>query len=295
MAPMLYICAGHGAGDSGAVGGGYTEAERVRALANAIKHKGGDAVVLLDTSRNWYQDNGIRTYNFPDNAYVVELHMDAVGDTTAHGGHVCIPAGVATDSYMKAVRDFIVEFFPGRSVTIDPRPDLANCNRARARGLDYMLVENGFISNATDRDTFNRSIDDLADAYLAAFGVTNTETPGSSHQTYSLALDGVFEYYTKLAFQEFLRSVGTYGTGLALDGDFGYYSVLAWQEYMRQKGFYGPGLNLDGLWGYYTSLAGQEWLRAEGYYGTGLRLDGVWVYYSTLALQEFLRAKGFYN
>lgn len=32
----LFIIAGHGAGDSGAVGNGYTEAERVRALASRI-------------------------------------------------------------------------------------------------------------------------------------------------------------------------------------------------------------------------------------------------------------------
>ena len=32
----LFLIAGHGAGDSGAVGYGYTEEERVRALANFI-------------------------------------------------------------------------------------------------------------------------------------------------------------------------------------------------------------------------------------------------------------------
>ena len=32
----LFIIAGHGSGDSGAVGNGYTEAERVSALASRI-------------------------------------------------------------------------------------------------------------------------------------------------------------------------------------------------------------------------------------------------------------------
>ena len=32
----LFIIAGHGAGDCGAVGYGYTEAERVRALASRL-------------------------------------------------------------------------------------------------------------------------------------------------------------------------------------------------------------------------------------------------------------------
>ena len=47
----LFLIAGHGEGDSGAVGGGYTEAERVRALAAKIKELGGEAVILGDTSK----------------------------------------------------------------------------------------------------------------------------------------------------------------------------------------------------------------------------------------------------
>jgi len=114
-------------------------------------------------------------------------------------------------------------------------------------------------------------------------------------QPKSLALDGKFGYYTKLALQEFLRSVGTYGDGLALDGEVGHYTYLALQEYLRQTGDYGSGLALDGVNGGYTAQALQEFLRREGYYGSGLTIDQTWGYYTTLALQEFLRAKGFYN
>ena len=61
----LFLIAGHGAGDSGAVGYGYTEAERVRALARRIAAYGGSNVTLGDTSRNWYADKGIgRSWNF---------------------------------------------------------------------------------------------------------------------------------------------------------------------------------------------------------------------------------------
>lgn len=53
----LFLIAGHGAGDPGACGNGYTEAERVRVLAERIKVLGGGNVMLADTSRNWYKDN----------------------------------------------------------------------------------------------------------------------------------------------------------------------------------------------------------------------------------------------
>ena len=45
----LFLIAGHGEGDPGAEGGGYTEAERVRALAERMKYYGGDNVIIGDT------------------------------------------------------------------------------------------------------------------------------------------------------------------------------------------------------------------------------------------------------
>ena len=63
----LFLIAGHGAGDSGAVGYGYTEAERVRALARRIVAYGGSNVTLGDTSRNWYADKRYQlTQNLKD-------------------------------------------------------------------------------------------------------------------------------------------------------------------------------------------------------------------------------------
>ena len=72
----LFLIAGHGAGDSGAVGYGYTEAERVRALARRIVAYGGNNVTLGDTSRNWYADKGISSLNIPKSYQILELHMD---------------------------------------------------------------------------------------------------------------------------------------------------------------------------------------------------------------------------
>jgi len=61
----LYVIAGHGAGDCGAVGYGYTEAERVRALASRLSALGGGNVTVADMNRNWYADNGIMSLNIP--------------------------------------------------------------------------------------------------------------------------------------------------------------------------------------------------------------------------------------
>ncbi len=168
----LYVICGHGAGDPGACGNGYSEAERVRALGARIAELGGPSVTLLDTSRNWYADRGIDSLSIPSGDALVELHMDSAGPG-AHGGHVIIKAGIGgPDAHDRALADAVSAIFPGRSKSIVERSDLANPNRAARRGINYRLAENGFITNSGDVGTFNSRLDDIARAYLAAFGIT---------------------------------------------------------------------------------------------------------------------------
>lgn len=167
----VFIIAGHGAGDSGAVGNGYTEAERVRALANRIKALGGDSVMLGDTSRNWYADNGISRLTIPKDYQIVELHMDS-GVYTARGGHVIIQDGLGgADQYDNALAAYISTAFPGRSSKLVERSDLANPGWAATMGYGYRLIECGFISNATDVKIFNNNLDKHAAGILEAFDI----------------------------------------------------------------------------------------------------------------------------
>lgn len=166
----LFLIAGHGAGDSGAVGYGFTEAERVRALASRIVAYGGSNVTLGDTNRNWYADRGITSLNIPKDWQILELHMDS-GSASAKGGHVIIKQGYNPDQYDTALASFIVSFFPGRANKIVGRANLANVNRSAAKGYSYRLLENGFISNKDDLTKFNNQIDELARGILSAFGI----------------------------------------------------------------------------------------------------------------------------
>ena len=170
----LYVIAGHGAGDSGAVGNGYTEAERVRALASKIKQLGGDNVTLGDMNRNYYADKGISSLNIPKDWCIIELHMDSAS-ASARGGHVVIKGSFNPDSYDLALASFIGAMFPGRANRIVGRNDLANPKRAAAKGYNYRLVEFGFITNATDVSIFNSNLDAIARGVLSCFGI-NTNT-----------------------------------------------------------------------------------------------------------------------
>ncbi|MGN0405348.1 MAG: N-acetylmuramoyl-L-alanine amidase [Bariatricus sp.] len=181
MAHVFLIC-GHGAGDSGAVGNGYQEQERVRALGARIKALGGDYVTLADTSQNWYKTAGINTLTIPKDWQILELHMDS-GAASAHGGHVIIKQGYTADKYDNALAAMLKEILPGRSSMIVGRSNLANVNRAAAKGYGYRLVEFGFISNANDVKIFNSRMDEIAEGVLQAFDIPTNKVkqiPGTA-------------------------------------------------------------------------------------------------------------------
>lgn len=218
----IFVIAGHGAGDPGASGNGYTEAERVRALAAKIKAYGGDAVTVGDTSRNWYADNGISTLSISKSWQIIELHMDSAS-ASARGGHVIINSGFGPDKYDTALAAFISGILPGRAQTIVKRNDLANPKRAAAKGYPYRLLECGFISNTQDVKIFNEKMDEIAKGILNVFGIGtsasgSTDTSGESKPVSAtpqpgtlkagrLAVDGKWGRDTTLRLQKIFGTV----------------------------------------------------------------------------------------
>ena len=206
----LYVIAGHGAGDCGAVGGGYTEAERVRYLASRLLALGGGNVTVADTNRNWYADNGIMSLNIPMDWQILELHMDSAG-ASAKGGHVIINSAYSADQYDTALASFIGSFFPGRAKNIVPRSDLANPNRAAARGYSYRLLENGFVTNSGDLNKFNTQTDELAKGILKAFGIA-TASPEKEDSDGKVTAGGTsqdsVQHYGKVSYQSHIRDIG---------------------------------------------------------------------------------------
>lgn len=171
MAKLFIIC-GHGAGDPGAIGNGFAEAERVRALGKRLKELGGKDVELGDVNRNYYADNGISTLNIAKDYQICELHLDSVVNQTAKGGHVIIKDGLEPDKYDTALANFLSNMFPGRSQSIVKHSDLANVDRAYMRGYGYRLIEVCFITNKDDITKFNSNIDAVAEGILKAFDIS---------------------------------------------------------------------------------------------------------------------------
>ena len=176
MTNKLFVIPGHGAGDSGAVGNGYKEAERVRALATKVKEYGGDNVILSDFNLNSYRSNIIGKCQVPNDCLILELHIDSSKNTKARGGHVIINANFKADEYDEALATMISTMFPGRAKTIVGRTDLANVRRAAEKGYNYRLLECCFISNTEDINKFNAEMDKLAKEILGCFKISVTES-----------------------------------------------------------------------------------------------------------------------
>lgn len=287
----IFIIAGHGEGDPGACGNGYTEAERVRALARRIDEIGGSNVVLGNMDMNYYKHNAIASLNIEKDTQIVELHMDS-GVYTARGAHVVINGNFDADEYDKKLAENIAAIFPGRASKIVGRTDLQNPNTAGEMGFGYRLVECGFISNAADVDIFNSRMDDVAKAILDAFEIISADVPASKpavpvptptkpvapgiNFTYSVRAGGkIWPEVTNLG-DWAGKGDGTPITDIAIKVDKG---SVRYRVHV-----------LGGDW--LPWVTGYDWNDANnGYAGNGQPIDGVQIYYETPA--DYATAYGY--
>lgn len=166
------IVAGHGYNDPGAIGNGYNERDFIRKniVDNVSKYlkDAGHTVGIYGKKQDMYQDTayGVRVGNHRDYGLywvksqgydtVIEFHLDSAGPK-ATGGHTIIPAGYPaniTDKNIQAALKQSVGTIRG----ITQRNDLLNCNVANDIGIDYRLVELGFITSYKDMKYINENI-----------------------------------------------------------------------------------------------------------------------------------------
>ena len=303
-----FVIAGHGAGDPGACANGFSEAAQVRKLAARMQALGGSEVIVGDMNRNWYKDNGIGHGHCPKGVPVIELHMDSAG-AGAKGGHVIIKEGFSPDAIDNALASFIGGFFPGRSKTIVGRSDLANPNRAARAGVNYRLVECGFISNADDAHKFETQMDELAKGILAAFGVgasapaAPAPQPAPAPQWSCGPLGSDVSMWGPLFTKELQRQRGTTVDGI-VSGQPRVNAKYFWavEDATRRFGSSGSdlvrsiqrmtGVAADGFYGPDSIKAHQRWLNAK--VGAGLAVDGYHGKATNRAMAEAMR-RGLYR
>lgn len=170
----ILLVAGHGGGDSGAVGNGYREADLTREVAARLSDilKSCCDVSVFDIKKNLYQyqkKNG--NINFKDYDLVFEIHFNAGG---GEGSEIL----KHINTYTKAVDNNILlnlsdEGFKNRGVK--PRKDLYNMNVCYRQGVPCSLLEVCFIDSSNDIKLYEEKkeqiIAAIADGIKKAYGI----------------------------------------------------------------------------------------------------------------------------
>lgn len=159
------IVAGHGGRDVGAVGNGinerdFTRDEIVDRVAKYINQIDGHEAVVYNKKNNMYVDTqygvGYGMYWAKAQGFdtVTEYHLDAF-NKTASGGHVIVYKGFAPDSIDLGIRNILKKYVGVRynhkgHSGVSGRDNLLQVNVSADIGMNYRLVELGFITNPTD-------------------------------------------------------------------------------------------------------------------------------------------------
>lgn len=173
----ILLIAGHGAGDSGAVGNGYKEADLTREVCKLLKPMLDNYanVAIADTNRNWYSylSNG-GSFNFTEYDYVLEIHFNAgVNDTNGNGTTTGTEIYITTSEKTHGVETNIVNGissigFKNRGVK---SKNFTVISRAKNQGVSSALLEVCFIDDKDDINLYQSRKTEIVQAI--ANGIIN--------------------------------------------------------------------------------------------------------------------------
>ena len=164
----FHLLSGHGGSplDTGAVGNGYKEYERVRTftkhLATHIRALGSRCLVMnnaQDPFRETKAGRGMRV--IPKDRTVIEVHLNSFKDASANGTETWIHSTRNANKVDTAIHNVLKKYFRDRGIKKSNNLTLT-MNVAKDRGIDYRLVELCFISNANDMKVLNANMDRIA-------------------------------------------------------------------------------------------------------------------------------------
>ena len=166
----ILLIAGHGAGDPGAPGSGYKEADLTREAADLLGTELSRyaSVVVFDTSKNAYQylKNG-GYINFKPFDYVLEIHFNAaVNDTKGNGKTTGTEIYITESEKGYSVEQNIVKGitnigFKNRGVK---RKNFDVISAAKRQGVSAALLEVCFIDDIDDMKLYQSNKREIAKA-----------------------------------------------------------------------------------------------------------------------------------
>lgn len=182
----ILLISGHGAGDSGAVGCGYKEADLTREATNILAGKLNAydvSITRYPTARDAYQDNRNGRLATPFSAYnlVVEVHFNSFnGD--AHGTEVLYRENNSKTLASKVSSAIASVSFANRGAKY--RTNLANMNACYRLNVPYILIETCFIDYSVDMKFYKLHEYDVwgkvASTICSYYGVGKLASSGES-------------------------------------------------------------------------------------------------------------------
>jgi N-acetylmuramoyl-L-alanine amidase len=162
----ILLISGHGAGDCGALGNGFQEADLTREIVSliALKLKQYAEVDIYDQARNAYKDVMAKkmAVDFRNYNYVFEVHLNAF-NTTAKGTEIFVTREEPRVTVEEKIMQELSKFFTVRGVK---RKNFSVITKARKKGVSSALLEVFFIDNAEDMATYQNNKDGVITAIV---------------------------------------------------------------------------------------------------------------------------------
>lgn len=180
----LLLISGHGAGDPGAVSGGYREADETRKMTALIAEalQGAADVTIYPTDRNAFDDYKKGTLaavaQFSQYDYVLEIHFNALAGGAADGATKGVECYVTTSEGGTTVEEAIVRRVAACGLTNRgvKRRNWSVIQAARKAGVSSALLEVCFLDDPDDMAVYTRDRAAVAQAVAAGicegFGLT---------------------------------------------------------------------------------------------------------------------------
>ena len=209
----ILLIAGHGDGDSGAIGCGYKEADLTREVVSLLKAEldGYADVTMADTTKNWFQYLKTHSFNFKPYDYVFEAHFNAcVNDEKGNGKTTGTEIYITTSEKGSTVEEKIVKGISdiGLKNRGVKRKNYSVIYKAKKQGVSSALLELCFIDDLDDMKIYQnnkskiikaiangiisgfsleKKVDELTDAcnLLASKGIINSPDYWAKGKDYS--------------------------------------------------------------------------------------------------------------
>lgn len=189
----ILLISGHGAGDPGACGNGYKEANLTRELVNnlAKKLKQYATVDIYNQNKNAFYDCQNGTFNISKYDYVFEVHFNASANGQGHGSECYVTTREAGITVEQAIMKNISKFFVLRDndSIFDgvKRTNFLVINTVKNAGMSGALLETCFIDNKSDMNIYQKNKDKIAqaicDGIVSGFGLKKNSTSTTTNKT----------------------------------------------------------------------------------------------------------------